>query len=533
MTCRACGAENSSERKFCLECGSALTGACPSCGSANEPNAKFCGQCGSRLEAAVPAPARVRPAAERRVVSVMFADLVGFTRLSEARDAEEVRELLSRYFDAARHLVDRYGGTIEKFIGDAVMAVWGAPVANEDDAERAVRAALDLTAAVRALSAELEVPELRLRAGVHTGEAAGTIGAGGQGMVAGDMVNAASRIQALAEPGAVYVGESTRRASAPSIAYEDAGDHEVRGKLEPIPLYRAPHIIAARRGEGRSLGVEPPFVGRDREFRVVTELFHGTARERRAHLVSVLGVAGVGKSRLSWEFEKHIDGLAFDVLWHRGRCLAYGEGVAFWALAEMVRMRARIAEEDAPDLAAAKLAELLRVYLPDGEERQFVEPRLAHLLGVADRSAPDKEDLFSAWRLFFERLADRAPVVLVFEDIQWADAALLDFVEYLLDWSRGFPIYVLTLARPEFAERWPAFAAAQRESTSLTLDPLPDAQMRELLGGGAPGLPEDLRDRVVERAEGVPLYAVETVRMLLDRGLVERRDGEYHAVGQV
>src|SRR3954449_3293389 len=225
MTCRACGAENSSERKFCLECGSALTGACPSCGSANEPNAKFCGQCGTRLEPAAAPPTRAGPAAERRVVSVMFADLVGFTRPSEARDAEEVRELLSRYFDAARHLVDRYGGTIEKFIGDAVMAVWGAPVANEDDAERAVRAALDLVAAVPELD-----PALQARAGVLTGEAAVTLGAVGQGMVAGDLVNTASRLQSVAPPGTVLVGESTERTASKAIAFEPAGDQLLKGK---------------------------------------------------------------------------------------------------------------------------------------------------------------------------------------------------------------------------------------------------------------------------------------------------------------
>src|SRR5206468_1504119 len=233
------------------------------------------------------------------------------------------------------------GGTVEKFIGDAVMAVWGTPVAREDDAERAVRAALDLVAAVTALGEDVGVPELRARAAVVTGEAAVTIGAEGQGMVAGDVVNSASRIQSLASSGAVLVGESTRRATEAAIAYDEAGTHELKGKSEPVSVWRALRVIAARRGEGRASGLEAPFVGRDAELRLVKELFHSAADERRARLISVVGVAGVGKSRLAWEFEKYLDGLVGDAWWHRGRCLAYGEGVTYWALAEMVRMRAR------------------------------------------------------------------------------------------------------------------------------------------------------------------------------------------------
>jgi len=523
MICRSCGVSNGAGRKFCLECGTALARACSACGTPNEANAKFCGECGAALGDEVARSARRTPVSERRLVSVLFADLVGFTEISAVRDAEEVRELLTRYFDSARRLVERYGGTVEKFIGDAVMAVWGAPVANEDDAERAVRAALDLVAAVSALADELALPNLRLRVGVLTGEAAVTVGAEGQGMVAGDLVNTASRIQSAADPGAVFVGEATRRASEASIAFEDAGLHELKGKAETVQLYRALRVVAARRGEGRSVGLEPPFIGRDREFRLIQELFHSCAQERHARLVSVVGIAGVGKTRLSWEFEKHIDGLAFDVRWHRGRCLAYGEGVAFSALAEMVRMRARIAEEDPPETSLAKLAETLAGFVPDVQERAFLEPRLRHLLGLADRSAPDKEDLFSAWRLFFERIADRDPVVLVFEDIQWADAALLEFIEYLLDWSRGFPIYVLTLGRPDGEARRPAAG----DATTLWLEPLADGRIAEILNGIAPGLPDELAERIIERAEGVPLYAVEIVRMLLDRGLLERADGEH------
>ena len=481
----------------------------------------------------VAALAATTPAAERRLVSVLFADLVGFTSASEARDSEETRDVLTRYFDSTRQIIERYGGTVEKFIGDAVMAVWGAPIAQEDDAERAVRAALDLVAGVSVLGQELGSSDLSARAGVLTGEAAVTVGADGQGMVAGDLVNTASRMQSAAEPGTVLVGQATKRASEAAIAYEDTGTHELKGKAEPVQLWRASRVVGSRRGEGRSTLLEAPFVGREREFRLVKDLFHAAADDKRASLVAVVGVAGIGKSRLAWEFEKYLDGLVEDVWWHRGRCLSYGDGVAYWALAEMVRMRARIAEDDPADEALAKLRAAIEEQVPDAEEREWVEPRLQHLLGLTDRVAPDQEDLHSAWRLFFERMAQTGPVVLLFEDLHWADAALLDFIEYLLDWSRSHPIYVLTLSRPELGDRHPTFGTRIRSSTALTLDPLDDEAMDALLQGLVPGLPEELRATIRDRADGVPLYAVETVRMLLDRGLLEPDGDGYRVSGSL
>ena len=535
MTCQACGTTNEPGRKFCGECGSALALGCPSCGSANEPGIKFCGECGAQLGEAQPAAASApqAPAAERRLVSVLFADLVGFTTLSESRDAEEVRELLSRYFDSCRRLISLYGGTIEKFIGDAVMAVWGTPTATEDDAERAVRAALDLVTSVSALGEELGAPELKARAAVLTGEAAVTLGAEGQGMVAGDLVNTASRIQSAAEPGTVWVGESTRRATEAAIGYADAGVHELKGKAEPVPLWRALRVLSGRRGALRQAGLEPPFVGRDRELRQLKDLFHASADENRAHLVSVTGVAGIGKSRLAWEFYKYFDGLAETVNWHRGRCLSYGEGVTYWALADMIRMRCGIGEDEDSARALSKLHATLEEHLLDAEERGFVKPHLAQLLGLEEHTARDKQDLFAAWRLFFEPLAETYPTVLVFEDVQWADAGLLDFVEYLLEWSRNHPLFVLTLARPELHERRPTWGAGHRNFSSLYLEPLARGAMEELLGGLVPGLPDALRDQILARAEGVPLYAVETVRMLLDRGLLVQDGPAYRPVGEI
>ena len=535
VRCSSCGSENEAGRKFCGECGTALVQACPTCGTANPPTVKFCGECGTALTATGPAqstPPSAAATAERRLVSVLFADLVGFTTLSESRDPEEVRELLSRYFDTCRRLIELYGGTVEKFIGDAVMAVWGTPTATEDDAERAVRAALDLVAAVTALGDEVGAPELAARAGVLTGEAAVTLGAEGQGMVAGDLVNTAARIQSAADPGAVFVGEATKRSSEASIAYASAGTHELKGKDESVPLWQALRVTAGRGGALKSAGLEPPFVGRDRELRLVKELFHETADEQRAHLVSVTGIAGIGKSRLGWEFFKYMDGLEEGVWWHRGRCLAYGEGVAFWALAEMVRMRAGIVEGEDPASAREKVRTALDAFVVDDEERRFVEPRILHLLGLEEGPARAKEELFGAWRVFFERMAEQGPVALLFEDLQWADSALVEFVGHLLEWSRNRPIFVLCLARPELQSRHPEFGQGSHQTT-LSLAPLSEQAMTELLDGFVPGLPADLRDRILARSEGVPLYAVETVRMLLDRGLLSEDEGVYRPTGEV
>ena len=531
--CSNCGAENRAEAGFCSSCGSALERLCPN-GHPVAAEARFCDRCGASLEAAPAAaaasvrPPREAPVAERRLVSVLFVDLVGFTALTESRDAEETRDLLSRYFELSRTLIARYGGTVEKFIGDAVMAVWGTPAATESDAERGVRAALDLVGSIPELD-----PALKARAGVLTGEAAVTIGAEGEGMVAGDLVNTASRIQSAAEPGTVLVGEVTRRATEQAIVYESAGEQELKGKAEPVTLWRALRVVSGVGGTLKSAGLEAPFVGRERELKLIKELFHGCAAERRAHLVSVTGIAGIGKSRLAWEFYKYFDGIVEQVYWHRGRCLAYGEGVAYWALADMVRMRCRIAEDEQPESARQKLRATLEEHLLDPEERAFVEPRLAHLLGLEEAAAGDRQDLFAAWRLFFERLADVYPTVLAFEDLQWADTSLLDFVEYLLEWSRDYPLYVITLARPELQERRPGWGAGQRNFTSLYLEPLSQGAMEALLEGLVPGLPEQLRGQILARAQGVPLYAVETVRMLLDRGLLAQEGPVYKATGEI
>jgi class 3 adenylate cyclase/tetratricopeptide (TPR) repeat protein len=502
---------------------------CPSCGAACDAGDTFCGDCGTVL-AAAPAPrtAGAAPLAvpERRLVTVLFADLVGFTTISEHRDPEDVSELMSHYFDRCRTLIERYGGTVVKFIGDAVMAVWGTPIAREDDAERAVRAALSLTRAVAALGEEVGMPGLRVRAGVLTGNAAVEVGSEGEGMILGDSVNTASRLQSLAGPGTVLADEATRRASEAAIAYEDAGVHHVKGREQPVHAYTALRVIAGAGGARRGTGVEAPFVGRDTELQAIIDAGERSAREGKAGHLAIVGEAGTGKSRLLWEYFKYTDGVQEEFWWHQGRCLSYGEGVAYWALAEVVRSRAGIIEEESQATAREKLRAAVEAHVPDERERRMVEPRLAHLLRLDERPDADRADLFSGWRLFFERMAESGPVVLVFEDMQWADSGLLDFIDYLVEWSADYPIFVLTLARPELRQRRPAWEP-------LSLGPLAPLAVDQMLEGLAPGLPPDLVAEIGRRADGIPLYVVETIRMLQDRGLLVQEGHSYVLTGDV
>ncbi len=535
--CPSCGASPVSG-KFCSECGASLATACPSCG-ASPVSGKFCSECGSDLGSTGAAPRATPPGAgpvaERRVCSLLFVDLVGFTPLSESRDPEAVRELLSRYFELARTVVARYGGVIEKFIGDAVMAVWGAPVATEGDAERAVRAALELVEAVAQLGIDDGIPGLQARAGLVTGEVAVTIGAVGEGMVAGDPVNTAARVQSVADPGHVFADDATRRLAAAGIGFDDAGEFVLKGKAEPVTLFRATRVLSGVGGAQRVDGLEAPLIGRDAELRLVKELFHASIERATPRLVVVSGPAGVGKSRLGWEFEKYIDGLADAVWWHRGRCLSYGDGIAYWALAEMVRQRFGIADEDPLEVVAAKLADQLPQFVPDPAERSVVEPRLARLLGVSveapDAAAVSRAELFIGWQLFFERLAGDGTVVMLVEDGQHADPALLDFFDQLVD-QAAQPIYIVLFTRPELAERR-AELGVGRNRTHLSLDPLDDRSMTAMLDALVPGMPSDAVAAIASHTQGNPLFAIETVRSLIDRDVVVPRDGEYRLVGDV
>ena len=541
MTCGACHAALLPDDRFCSTCGAAQASlTCTECGGDLRPGAQFCASCGARTSApgslstttaaTAGSPSASRSgngaesqASERRLTSVLFADLVSYTTLAESRDTEDVRTLLSQYFDVCKTVVGRYGGTIEKFIGDAVMAVWGVPTAHEDDAERAVRAGLELVSEVTVLGEQLGLAQLQLRAGVVTGEVSVTLGATDQGMVAGDPVNTASRVQAAAGPGEVWVDASTRALTAAAITYVDVGEHQLKGKAEPVRLFRAGSVVAGVGGVQRVDGLEAPLAGRERELRLIKELFHATAESGRPRLVVLDGEAGSGKSRLAWEFSKYIDGLSSTIRWHQGRCLSYGDGAAYWALAEAVRARLGLIDEAGAPESADALDRALRQWVVDEDERAWLGPRLASLLGEPIDAG--REDLYVAWTRFFERLAEGAEaVVLVIDDGHHADDGLLDFVRYLVSSGRA-PIFVLLLARPELLEAQPGLGG--RRGAVVRLQPLPDSAMGALVDGLVVGLPAPARAQLVQRAEGVPLYAVETVRALIDRDLVTPQDGQY------
>lgn len=573
--CHACATDLPAGARFCPACGAEQPGpACGACGAELLAGARFCTDCGTpRAGTAVPRPAapalaeppavdvlddEPAPIAARRVTSVLFGDLVGFTSLAEGRDQEDVRELLTRYFDDARRIVARYGGTIEKFIGDAVMAVWGVPTAHEDDAERAVRAGLEMVDAVAGLRDEVGLAGLDIRIGVVTGEVAVTLGATGQGMVAGDAVNTASRVQSVAAPGQVWVDETTRLLTHAAITYAEAGSHQLKGKAEPTALWSVGAVVANVGGAQRADGLEAPLIGRDRELRLVKELYHRTEESRQPSLLVVSSDPGLGKTRLGWEFSKYSDGLSGEVRWLEGRCVAYGDSVAYFALAEAIRGRlwALGAEREAgaagsaadavsdtegagdrPDDAPgrwdgdrpADLAELLDLglttYVPDSDERDWIRPRLAALLlGSQDTFAQD--DLFAAWIRFLQLLAAGAEaVVLLVDDAEHADEGFIAFLEQALR-TDGLALYVLLLARHELLERFARMATNRRVSV-LTLSPLSDPEMSALVSGLVGGLPAPVRDGLVRRAGGVPLYAIETVRSMIDRDLVVPRGGQY------
>jgi class 3 adenylate cyclase/tetratricopeptide (TPR) repeat protein len=452
---------------------------------------------------------------ERKVVTILFADLVGSTVQAEGRDPEDVRATLTAYYARLRTELERHGGTVEKFIGDAVMAVFGAPVAHEDDPERAVRAAL----AIRDVLAETEVD---VRIAVHTGEALVSRGAkvaAGEAMVAGDVVNTAARLQTAAPVNGVLVGETTYRATAHTIDYRPVDGVRARGKAEPVPAWEA--IDAkARFGVDVELELLTELVGREDEVRLLAGALARVRREREPQLVTVVGVPGIGKSRLVAELLAQVDALPDLITWRQGRCLPYGEGVSFWALGEMAKAQAGILETDSAQVAETKLAEAVARLVPDGSEAAWVLEHMRPLVGLSHAAGADdrRTEAFAAWRRFFEGLAEQRPTVLVVEDLHWADEGLLDFVDHLADWARGVPLFIVATARPELLERRPGWGGGKANAATVSLRPLSDVETARLLGLllEQPVLAADTQHDLVARAGGNPLYAEEYARMLRD-----------------
>ncbi|MDH3307610.1 MAG: AAA family ATPase [Acidimicrobiia bacterium] len=533
INCVNCGTGNESGSKFCRECGAPLSLSCPSCSQPVEAADKFCANCGHALKDQPPAQATATTAddsAEKRFVSVLFADIVAYTTFSEGRDPDEIRDLLTVYFDRARAIIEKFGGVVDKFIGDAVMGVWGAETVREDDAERAVRAALELVSMVADLGVEQGHEGLRLRAGVNSGTT--SVGPGGneKGLVVGDIVNTASRLQAAAEPGTVFVGEATHHVTAGSIAYEDRGQLEVKGKADLVEAWRA--LRSTGRMGATADARELPFTGRDREMRLLKDMLDAAAGEQRARLVSVTGEAGIGKSRLAQEFMNHVDGFSEVVYWHRGRSPSYGEGLPMWAVGEMIRQRAGIIEDEEPTRARTRLRTTIAQFVPSEEDRQWIDGWLSGLLGLAEMPAGSGSELHSAIRSFFQHVATEGTTVMVFEDLHWADASLVEFISELVDRSTRSPILVVTLARPELLERYATFGSQQRSSMSLGLAPLSRDAMETLLTEHLPGVDTGIVTRIVERASGFPLYVAEIVRMLTNGGSLTETDGRWAYHGE-
>ncbi len=495
---------------------------CPKCGEENSDRARFCSACGSSLETAA------TPSEERKVVSILFVDLVGFTARSDRADPEDVRATLRPYHERLKQEIERFGGTVEKFVGDAVMAVFGAPVAHEDDAERAVRAALRITEAIGELNEESPGLELAVRAAVNTGEAVVVLSARperGEGIVTGDVVNTASRLQQMAPVGGVVVGEATYRSTKALIRYEDLEPVKVKGKAGPIPVWRA---VAARSRFGVDVEqrTQVPLIGRDHERALLEQIYGRAVRESSVQLVTVSGEPGVGKTRLVWEFQRFVDDQPELVFWRQGRCLPYGEGITFWALGEILKAHAGILESDPPQEATSKLSLSVENVVEEVSERDWMRSRLAPLVGAAAAASGnvDRQESFAAWRGYLEAVAASRPIVLVFEDLHWADGAMLEFVEHLVDWATDVSMLVLCTARPELYERAPGWGGGKRNSTTISLAPLSSDETARLIAAllDQAVLPAETQAAILDRAGGNPLYAEEFVRMLIDRGTLVR-----------
>jgi class 3 adenylate cyclase/tetratricopeptide (TPR) repeat protein len=491
---------------------------CPHCGKANPGEAKFCLECGTALGETAPRPQRE----ERKVVTVLFADLVGFTSQAERMDPEEVRSLLQPYHSSVRADLERWGGTVEKFIGDAVMALFGAPASHEDDPERAVRAALAIRDTLAADG------RLHVRIGITTGEALVALEARpetGEGMAAGDVVNTAARLQGEAPVDGILVDHTTYRATSRTIEYQEHQPVTVKGKAEPIQVHE---VISARARFGldvRQIG-QAPLVGRVREIELLAGALGRAKIEREPQLVTLVGVPGIGKSRLAWELFQQVDAGTELVAWRQGRSLPYAEGISFWALGEIVKAETGILETDSAEEAQAKLSRAVGALAVEAPDAEWIERHLRPLVGLeqgTELRGDHRGEAFAAWRRFIEALADQRPLVLVFEDLQWADDGLLDFVDHLVDWATGVPLLIVGTSRPELLARRPGWGGGKPNALTISLSPLSENEAGRLVATLVERavIPDRVRGAVLERAQGNPLYAEEFARLVAEGGGVD------------
>jgi class 3 adenylate cyclase len=538
MNCPSCGTANPDNAKFCMSCGTGFSATCPSCGAENPPGAKFCIECGTGFDAtaapAAPAARDEEHPEERRTATILFADLSGYTAVSERLDPERAKSMVDRALRRLGDEIERYGGTIDKYIGDNVMGLFGAPVAHEDDPERAVRAGLAMQAAMDEINTRVQADvgaEFKLRVGINSGEVlAGRVGDGYT--VIGDPVNVAARLQGAAEPGTVIVGEVTHRLTRAAIEYVELEPLELKGKAEPVPAWEAVRAVVRGRA-ARAAGTSTPLIGRTDESDLLLSLFERVTSEGRPHLVTVIGQAGVGKSRLLREFTRMVGDRQPPPAVRLGGCPAYGAGLAYWALGEIVRGTFEIVDTDDTGAAWRKLhggIEELVVAAGVEEAPERLAAALGRPLGIeppqgaapesAEHEDPQqmRERLFSAVRTLVEAGSTRQPVVFAVEDIHWADEGMLDLIEHLARWTRG-AVLIVCMARDELLDRRPGWGGGRLNATTLTLEPLAREQSQELvaalLGETAAG---ELAEQVAARSGGNPLFAEEMVNRIVEEG---------------
>jgi class 3 adenylate cyclase/predicted ATPase len=514
-----------------MSCGARLERRCPSCGAVAPAEAHFCMSCGSGLEDGGGEPGASQPPEERRQVTVLFADLSGYTAVAERLDPEALKALVDRALRRLGEEVERYGGTVDKYIGDNVMAIFGAPVAHEDDAQRAVRAGLGMQAAMAEVNENLPGGvEFDLRVGVNTGEVlAGSVGR--DYTVVGDTVNVAARLQSAARPGSVTVGERTMRATRDAIRYERLEPLELKGKSEPVPAWEALEVTTEQALARAAPGREAPLVGRTDQLATLEGLFERVEREGSPQLVTLVGEAGVGKSRLLRELERRLTHRPDPPTVHTGRCLPYGAGIVFWALGEVIRAECGIVDSDSADEAWGKLLRHASTLFEDESKGDMTERTTAligRLIGlevppelVPDGDDPERlrESFFAALRAGFEAMARRRPLVVAFEDIHWADDGMLDAIDHLAQWVRA-PLLVVCLARDELFERRPGWGGGRRSATQLQLEPLSADETQVLVAALIPD-GEEVLPAVVERSGGNPFFAEEMARRIAEEGSVQ------------